>query len=101
MISGEHREEETKGKDRERVSEQRYRRFERTLPLPSSLKAEQIEAQYEDGVLKVLIPKSGEEKKHKIKIADGKTGFLHRLLGDRPAKESAASRKGEDQAAVH
>jgi HSP20 family protein len=41
-----------------RVSERRYGRFERSFPLPPDVERERIEAQFKDGVLKVLLPKN-------------------------------------------
>lgn len=62
-ISGS-REEKTENKDRNYYSREIKRgSFERTVALPSLVKANKAEARYEDGVLKVVIPKEKEEKK--------------------------------------
>jgi HSP20 family protein len=42
--------------------------FDRWVKLPVEVKAEKAEAQYKNGVLKVLIPKKEEVKEEKIKI---------------------------------
>lgn len=43
--------------------------FERTVPLPVEVKGDQAKATYENGVLKVTIPKEDVEKKHtKVKV---------------------------------
>lgn len=58
-IRGERREEEH---DRNR-QELRYGSFERTLPLPSGAKAEEVSATYINGVLEVRVPYAVEEPK--------------------------------------
>jgi HSP20 family protein len=42
--------------------------FDRWVKLPVEVKAEKAEAQYKNGVLKVMIPKKEEAKEEKIKI---------------------------------
>lgn len=46
--------------------------FERTFLLPKSVKSEQIEAQYKDGVLQIMVPKTESAKSRQIRIAEGK-----------------------------
>lgn len=58
-IRGERREEEH---DRNR-SELHYGSFERTLPLPGGVKAEEVRATYINGVLEVRVPYAVEEPK--------------------------------------
>ena len=49
--------------------------FERTFLLPKSVKADQIEAQYRDGVLLVTVPKSEPTQSRLIKISEGKASL--------------------------
>lgn len=56
-------------------------RFERTFILPQSVNTEKIEAQYEDGVLSVALPKAESAKGRTIQIQSGQPGFLSKLLG--------------------
>ena len=49
--------------------------FERSFLLPKSVKADQIEAQYRDGVLLVTVPKSEPSQSKQIKITEGKPGL--------------------------
>jgi hypothetical protein len=46
-----------------------------------------VEAQYHNGVLTVAVPKPAEAKRQKIRIAEGKGGFLSKLLGSGSRKE--------------
>jgi HSP20 family protein len=50
------------------VRERRYGSFMRSLTLPTVVKAEAIEAQHEDGVLTVRLPKMEEDKPKKIAV---------------------------------
>ena len=67
-ISGErkaHREEN--GRKYHRV-ESRFGRFSRSLPLPNIIDAENVEANYENGVLTVTVPKLKEKAGKKIEV---------------------------------
>jgi HSP20 family protein len=52
--------------------ERAYGQFERTLTLPSAVRADKIEAIYRDGVLEVSIPKAEEAKSREIEIKTSK-----------------------------
>ncbi|WP_176736245.1 Hsp20/alpha crystallin family protein [Oligoflexus tunisiensis] len=81
MVSGERKQERRNGEGRSRFSERRYGRFERVVTLPAGVKTDEVEAQYENGVLTVAIPKSAEAKRHKIKIGESRSGLLGKLVG--------------------
>jgi HSP20 family protein len=49
--------------------ERLYGRCSRTIALPTTADAEKIEASFEDGVLEVTLPKSGEVKAKKIPVS--------------------------------
>ena len=67
-ISGEMKEEkEEEGKTFHKV-ERRYGEFRRILPLPSDVKEEEIEAKFEEGVLKIAVPKAEQSKTKHIEI---------------------------------
>ncbi len=67
-ISGEHREEEeVKDKDYLR-KEQRYGAFSRSVPVPVAVKSDKAEAEFEDGVLTLTLPKAEEVKPRQIKV---------------------------------
>ena len=67
-ISGKREEEkEEKGKTYHRV-ERRHGEFRRVLSLPSTIKEENIEAKFENGVLRIIVPKSEEAKTKQIEV---------------------------------
>ncbi|WP_457639811.1 Hsp20/alpha crystallin family protein [Persephonella sp.] len=68
VIKGEvKREEEEKDKTYYR-SERFYGVFERVIPLPVEVKVEEAKASFENGILKIEIPKVSEEKEVKIEV---------------------------------
>jgi HSP20 family protein len=71
-IRGERKlEEKTERDDFYRV-ESSYGSFQRSIPLPDGVKAEDVRATYENGILEVVIPKAGElTSAKKIPIAVG------------------------------
>jgi HSP20 family protein len=90
LISGE-RKAERKTKN---SSERYYGKFHRVVALPSGIDADKIEAQYQDGVLTLALPKSEAAKGRQIKITDGKSSFFGKLLGksETPEKEERQER---------
>jgi HSP20 family protein len=60
---------------REEKSEQGYRserfvgRFQRSVTLPASIDASKVKASYQDGLLKVVLPKSEEAKPKQIEVS--------------------------------
>ena len=61
------KEEKNKGYFRKEISTGSYRRI---VSLPESIKKEKAVADYENGMLKIKIPKIKEEKKLKIKVQE-------------------------------
>ena len=68
-ISG-RREETTEGKSFRR-RERAEGRFERRFRLPRSVKAEEVEARMENGILRVQVPKAEEARSRKIEVEVG------------------------------
>jgi HSP20 family protein len=67
-ITGEKREEkEEKGKTFHRV-ERSYGEFRRVIPLPGTVAEEQIAAEYKEGVLKIVVPKTEAAKPRHIEV---------------------------------
>ncbi|HVN56337.1 MAG TPA: Hsp20/alpha crystallin family protein [Anaerolineaceae bacterium] len=53
------------------LRERRYGVFSRSITLPSTVKADAIEASYDNGVLTLKLPKTEEVKPRKIQIGSG------------------------------
>ncbi|MGZ3653180.1 MAG: Hsp20/alpha crystallin family protein [Bdellovibrionota bacterium] len=68
--------EEKKGKR----FESSYGSIEQWLSLPQNTKPETVEAQIENGVLRVAIPRTEASMAKQIKIGEGKTGIFSKLL---------------------
>lgn len=68
IIKGEVKREEEKKEENYYRSERFYGRFERVLPLPTDVKVEEAEASFENGILKLMIPKVSQEKEIKVEI---------------------------------
>lgn len=68
-ISGEKKQEKKENRKGSYFSEFSYGSFKRTIPLPWDLKFDDAKADYKDGVLKVLFPKSQNEQGKKKKIS--------------------------------
>ncbi len=67
-ISGE-RKSETKTQENGMTrSEFRYGRFQRMLPLPARVVNDQTTANYKDGILKLVLPKSDSERQKTFKV---------------------------------
>lgn len=67
-VSGERKSEtktEEKGVTR---SEFRYGKFQRVIPLPSRVQNNNVEAEYKDGILRLTLPKTEDEKNKVVKI---------------------------------
>jgi HSP20 family protein len=67
-LRGEKRQEEEKDDRRYHVWERSYGSFERSFTLPRTVKADEISADFKDGILHVRMPKAAEAKSRKIAI---------------------------------
>ncbi|OHD65716.1 MAG: hypothetical protein A2176_13865 [Spirochaetes bacterium RBG_13_51_14] len=69
-IAGEKREEKTEGDNNEEYyyCERRFGSFSRTIALPDSIKADEVKANYKNGVLEIELPKAESAKPRKIDI---------------------------------
>jgi HSP20 family protein len=67
-ISAEKKSEKEKKDDRYHYRERSYGRFYRSIPVPSSVKIDEIEAEYKDGVLNITVPKTEEAKPKSIDV---------------------------------
>ena len=69
-VSGRREEVQEKKEKSHYTKEIRRGSFERVIPLPDQVEANKVEAEYQDGVLKVIMPKKtdGGDKKVKVKV---------------------------------
>jgi HSP20 family protein len=56
--------------------ERRYGAFRRSITLPAQVRAEQIEASFENGVLQIVVPKMEEAKPRRIQVRPGRAEVL-------------------------
>ncbi len=70
-ISGEIKDESDKQQGQYHMRERRFGTFSRTISLPSTVKPEDIQANYQDGVLTLTLPKSEETKPKRIQVKSG------------------------------
>ena len=69
IIRGEKKSESEVNEENYYRSERSYGSFYRSIPLPSKVEADKIEANFEDGVLEVSLPKSAEVKPKKVAVS--------------------------------
>ena len=72
-IKGERKFEEKVDDERYYRVERRFGSFQRSLALPQGVKADDIQAHYEDGILEVRVPKVEEEKPKKVIVSATRT----------------------------
>lgn len=70
-IRGEMKDESETTQGQYHLRERRFGAFSRAISLPSSVKADDIQAAYEDGILTLKMPKSEEVKPKRIEIKPG------------------------------
>lgn len=71
MISGERKSESKSEKNGMTRSEFRYGRFSRTIPLPTRVDNTNVKGDYQNGILKLEIPKAEDEKNKVTKVNIG------------------------------
>ena len=67
-ISGEFKQDESINEEQYRMRERRYGSFQRSVTLPTTVDREGIEANYDDGILTLQVPKAEEVKPKRIAI---------------------------------
>jgi HSP20 family protein len=68
QIKGETREDSDKREKAYHIREQRWGSFERTITLPIAVKSEKAQAEFENGVLTVTLPKAEDVKPKMITV---------------------------------
>lgn len=61
--------------------ERQHGSFDRSFRLPTKVDESKIQAQFEDGVLEVMVPKSEVSKPRSVQIESGKGGLFSKLMG--------------------
>ncbi len=67
-LNGEFRSEEEGERGNVHFQERRYGKFQRSMSLPANTNAEEVDAVFEDGVLKITLPKAEEAKPKQIPV---------------------------------
>ncbi len=67
-IKGEHKEEKETREENYLLQERHYGSFSRSITVPVEIKSEKAEASFEDGVLKLTLPKAEAVKPKQIKV---------------------------------
>jgi HSP20 family protein len=75
-IKGEVKEDEELDEAQYHLRERRYGTFTRSIKLPSGIESDKIDAKYDDGVLKLRLPKVEEIKPKKIAIKNGSSKVI-------------------------
>jgi HSP20 family protein len=86
-ISGERKHEREEKDKGSRRYERSYGRFQRSFTLPTTVDANHVEANIEDGVLRIALPKSEQSKPRSIQIQAGKPGLFAKLIGSNKGEE--------------
>jgi HSP20 family protein len=81
-------------RDKVHRSERRYGEFRRVFTLPENVMQDDIEANYENGVLYLMIPKKEAEKPRRIEIGESKKGFFKKLVGGEKSEEEKTHKAG-------
>jgi len=88
-ISGESRDDLTRGQGNYHVRERRSGRFSRTLRVPDMVNADKAEATFEHGVLTLRLPKAEETKPRRISVQAGGSG--RQVTGSPPPSQDAVA----------
>jgi HSP20 family protein len=80
------------------VRERRTGRFVRSLQLPTHYHGDPTEATYQDGVLRLIFPKSEAAKPHRVKIGQGDQKAM--ASGSAEADQASADGKAEKEPAL-
>jgi HSP20 family protein len=88
-ISGEKREEAEEERKGYYYSESSYGSFTRSLTIPSNVAPDNIEANFDKGVLEISLPKIAEVKPKKVKVSTGKKEKMTEAKSEGTAKIEA------------
>ncbi len=71
IIRGEKRVSRERTEGRYHILECAYGSFERAIPLPAEVDADKAKARYRKGVLRIELPKSAAQRRHRIEVRTG------------------------------
>lgn len=91
-IHAEHKEEEG-SEASSRGYRREYRSFHQSFTLPSTVDSSAIEAQCDNGMLEVLLPKAASSQAKKVEIQSGKGGLWSRLAGKKNVGQDVAKKE--------
>ena len=76
-------------------SEREHGQFFRSFALPAEVDANKVEAHFQEGVLRIALPKSeaSKAKTHLVKVGEGKAGWWDKFLGRSEKIKEIASAK--------
>lgn len=100
VIRGEKRLERTGEDENYHFVERAYGTFQRTVQLPFSADPDQVQASFDNGVLTITIPKSNEQRTHRIDVHSGagsRSDQGTQQAGQSSATAQQASSQGSDQ----
>jgi len=93
VISGERKDEKKEEKKSRHVVERYYGSFQRSISLPATVNADQIQASFDNGVLKISLPKAEAAKTKPIQVTDAKAATTTSSPSPKPQKDDAKSRE--------
>ena len=91
-ITGERKFEKEEKEENFRRVERRYGSFTRSFTLPNTVNTEDINARYENGVLKIQLAKRAEAKPKQIKV---NVGSQKSIEGKKPESQTHSASKGQ------
>ena len=98
VLEGERKEEREENKGALHVTERRYGRFYRTIPLPEGAKTDDARAKFENGVLEVTVPTEEPKSKRREISIEGASKATNGGSEQKPAG-SSESTEGAEKAA--
>src|SRR6202050_2251046 len=91
-VHGEHKFEKEEKEENFRRVERQYGSFTRTFTLPNTVNPESVQADYDKGVLKIILARKAEAKPKQIKVNVGQSSGGHKTLeGKEPKGVSKAA----------
>jgi HSP20 family protein len=84
VVSGERRRQTTTAGRTERL----YGKFYRVFSIPTNVDADKIEGDYQDGVLRLALPKAESAKPRQIKLGEGNSNFFGKFISNKEERKS-------------